>query len=159
MAFGKGEPHPAKVLEEALAGTPRAASSSSPADGQVRRRAVVRRRRGFAALTTHALGDASRDLNLERLRAKKHPRAGRLARRDAPMMAKRRVVSVTDVDRWRSADQEETRRVSQATSEGALLSAHKITAHRLRQGARGAEGKGALEAPADLRFRKLESSR
>jgi len=150
----QSEPASAKVLEEALAERPRP-SSSSPAErtSPASSRGTSTRGRGSH---THALGDASRDFNLERLRAKKPPPSWSSRAPRRPMMAKRRVVSVTDVDRCEAPTRRNSSLIS-ATSgnDGALLSAIKIDRRTaLRQGSRRPKEKAA-RAPAIWRFRKL----
>lgn len=106
VAYGRSEPHPDDVLKEALksppepivfitGGTDKAGVEPWYVDT------------ALARLTDHALGDASRDFNLDRLRAEEAGADVVIARAETlPMMAKRRVVTVSDIDRWRAGDHE-----------------------------------------------------
>ena len=99
-------PHPDDVLEEALAAEPQPAVLIT---GGVDRAGVEPWfvEHALGALTTKALGDASRDFNLDRLRAEEAPGDLVVGRAETlPVMAKRRVVAVSDIDRWKSADHE-----------------------------------------------------
>lgn len=106
VAFGSRAAHPDDVLKQMLAvepapvvllagGTDKAGVEPWYVDEALRR------------LTAHALGDASTDFNLDRLRAEEAGADVVIGKAETlPMMAKRRVVTVSDVDRWRAADQE-----------------------------------------------------
>ena len=61
----------------------------------------------LTALTTRALGDASRDFNLDRLRAEEAGSDVVVGRCETlPVMAKRRVVAVSDIDKWKAGEHE-----------------------------------------------------
>ncbi|HVO30199.1 MAG TPA: DNA polymerase III subunit delta [bacterium] len=154
MAFGgRGEPHPDEVLKEALKAPPApvvfltGGTDKSGVEPWYVETALER-------LTAHALGDASRDFNLDRLRAEEAGADVVVSRAETlPMMARRRVVSVTDVDRWRSADQERflafLKRPVETTT--VLLTATKID--RRTGFAKALEGLKQV-----WRFRKLEQA-
>lgn len=103
---GKADPHPDEVLESALAATPEPVVLIA---GGVDRAGVEPWYidHALAALAAKYLGDASRDFNLDRLRAEEAGADVAVGRAEQlPTMAKRRVVAVSDIDRWKAYDHE-----------------------------------------------------
>src|SRR3954470_13936960 len=103
-------------------------------------------------LTEHALGSASRDFNLDRLRAEETSAEIAISRAETmPMMAKRRVVTVTDIDRWKANDQERLLGYLKRPAESTVLI---LVSAKLDR--RYAFAKTLEALPQVWRFRKLE---
>lgn len=106
----------------------------------------------FAALITRALGDASRDFNLDRLRAEESGSEIVVGRAETlPVMAKRRVVAVSDIDRWKAGEHERLLHYLKNPSKGTVLL---LASSKLDRRTNFAK---TLEALKQVwRFRKLE---
>ena len=153
MAFGRRDASPDDVLKEALKADPKpvvlltGGADKSGVEPWYVDTALER-------LTEHALAGASRDFNLDRLRAEETPAEIAISRAETlPMMAKRRVVTVTDIDRWKAADQERILGYLKRPAETTVLLLATTKLDRRYAFAK------ALEAlPQVWRFRKLEGT-
>src|SRR4051812_33640040 len=107
MAFGGGRTqHPDDVLAAALAAEPAPAVLIA---GGVEKSGVEPWyvEHALKRVAEHALGEGLRDFNYDRLRAEETSAEIVVSKAETlPMMAKRRVVTVSDVDRWRAGDQD-----------------------------------------------------
>jgi len=106
----------------------------------------------LAALTTRALGDSSRDFNLDRLRAEEAGTDVVVGRCETlPVMAKRRVVAVSDIDKWKAGEHERMVQYLKNPSKSTVLL---LASSKLDRRTNFAK---ALESQKQVwRFRKLE---
>ena len=151
MAFGRRDASPDETLKEALKADPKPVVFVT---GGLEKSGVEPWHvdAALVKLTEHALAGASRDFNLDRLRAEESSAEIAVSRAETlPMMAKRRVVTVTDIDRWKAADQEKFVAYLKRPADTTVMI---LTALKLDRRTVFAK---ALEAlPQVWRFRKLE---
>jgi DNA polymerase III delta subunit len=154
MAFDsrKGrDAHPDEVLAEAIAAEPQPVVLLA---GGVDRAGVEPWyvEHALAALTTKALGDASRDFNVDRLRAEEAGSDVVIGRAETlPVMAKRRVVAVSDIDRWKAGEHERILAYLKNPSKSTVLLLASSKLDRRTNFAKTIEGLKQV-----WRFRKLE---
>ena len=154
MAFRPGArvAHPEDVLEQALSAAPGPAALIT---GGTDRAGVEPWfvERAMKAIALAALGEASPDFNLDRLRAEETSAEIVVSKCETlPVMAKRRVVSVSDVDRWRAGDQEKLLAYLQRPAPSTTLLLSSIRLDR-----RFVFAKTLESLPQVWRFRKLEA--
>lgn len=152
MAFGGRAAHPEDVLKTALKADPAPVVFVTGAldKGGVEPWYVDA---AFKALIGRALGEASRDFNLDRLRAEEAGTDVVIGRCETlPVMAKRRVVAVSDIDRWRAGEHERMTAYLKRPSPTTTLI---FTALKLDR--RTVFAKTLEAVPQVWRFRKLES--
>ncbi len=152
MAFRGSAPHPDQVLKDALKVEPAAAVLVT---GGLDKAGVEPWYVDHAlkALAARALGDASPDFNYDRLRAEECGSEVVVSKCETlPVMAKRRVVAVSDVDRWRAGEHERILAYLKRPAPTTVL-----LLHSLRLDRRTGFAKGLEALPQVWRFRKLEA--
>ncbi len=153
MAFGRSTPaaHPDAVLRAAMAATPGPAVLLT---GALDRAGVEPWyvEHALEQIAERALGEGARDFNLDRMRADEAGADRVVGRAETlPTFATRRVVAVSDVDRFRAADQE---RILAYLERPAPTTTLLLSSTRLDR--RTSFGKALENLPQVWRFRKLD---
>lgn len=149
---GRGDAHPDEVLAGALAADPQPVVLIA---GGTDRAGVEPWyvEHALAALAAKALGEASPDFNYDRLRAEDAGADVVVGRCETlPVMAKRRVVAVSDIDRWKAGEHEKMIAYVKNPAKGTVLL---LASSKLDRRTNFAK---TLEAQKQVwRFRKLEN--
>ena len=148
---GKGDAHPDDVLADALAADPQPVVLLA---GGVDRSGVEPWYVDHAlnAIAAHALGGASKDFNYDRLRAEDAGAEVVVGRAETlPVMAKRRVVAVSDIDKWKAGEHDKLLAYVKNPSKSTVLLLASSKLDRRTNFAKTLEGLKQV-----WRFRKLE---
>lgn len=151
MAFRGSAPHPQQVLESALKAEPAVAVLVT---GGLDKAGVEPWyvEHALKAIATRALGDASPDFNYDRVRAEEAGTEIVISKCETlPVMAKRRVVAVSDVDRWRAGEHDRLIAYLKKPCPSTVLVLSSVKLDR-----RLALTKAMEAMPQVWRFRKLE---